>query len=272
MANIYISYNSKDTRIAQAISSRLKTKGHKVTLDVDALIPGQDWRTALMSALESSDAVVAIISENSLSAQYGMTEVGAARALKKILIPIVVGDIPFPLVIQDIFSVRIPEFTEDKTEEAVNQINRAITHPENKNVFIVHGHDEAKKLELKNFLSELGVRPVVLHEQDDLGKTIIEKFEYYASQSVFAFILMTPDDQTSVPSSTEAKWRARQNVIMELGWFMAKLGRNRIVVLHKGIVEVPSDISGVIYLEFRDSVLEAGEKIRQRLRGVSLIP
>jgi predicted nucleotide-binding protein len=59
---------------------------------------------------------------------------------------------------------------------------------------------------------------------------------------------------------------------MELGWFMAKLGRNRIVVLHRGAVEVPSDISGVIYLEFRDSVLEVAEKIRQRLRGVGLIP
>jgi predicted nucleotide-binding protein len=272
MANIYISYNSKDAKIAQSISSRLKAKGHKVILDVDALIPGQDWRTTLMSALESSDAVVALISKNSLSAHYVMTEVGAARALKKNLIPIVIGNIPFPLAIQDIFSIPIPEITEEKTEEAVNQISGAITHPQNKNVFIVHGHDEAKKWELKNFLSELGVRPVVLHEQDDLGKTIIEKFEYYASQSVFGFVLMTPDEQTSVPSSTEAKWRTRQNVIMELGWFMAKLGRNRIVVLHRGAVEVPSDISGVIYLEFRDSVLEVAEKIRQRLRGVGLIP
>jgi predicted nucleotide-binding protein len=166
----------------------------------------------------------------------------------------------------------VPGISEHEPIQAGNQISQAIIPPKNKNVFIVHGHDEAKKWELKNFLTGLHVQPIVLHEQDDLGKTIIEKFEYYASQSAFACILMTPDDQPPVASSAEAKWRARQNVIMELGWFMAKLGRERIVILYKGTLEIPSDIYGVIYLEFRDSVQEVGEKIRQRLQGVGLIP
>jgi predicted nucleotide-binding protein len=169
----------------------------------------------------------------------------------------------------DIAAVRT---SEHEIDQASTQISQAMTYPGNKNVFIVHGHDEAKKWELKNFLTKLGVRPIVLHEQDDLGKVIIEKFEYYASQSAFAFILMTPDDQTTVASSDEAKWRARQNVIMELGWFMAKLGRNRVGVLYKGDLEIPSDIYGLLYLEFRNSVQEVGEKIRQRLQGVGLIP
>jgi predicted nucleotide-binding protein len=140
-------------------------------------------------------------------------------------------------------------------------------------VFIVHGHDEAKKWELKNFLAGLKLDPIILHEQDDLGMTIIEKFEYYASQTTFAFVLLTPDDKAPDEQNTaEFKWRARQNVIMELGWFMAKLGRRRVVIIHKGQVEIPSDILGVLYVSFKDSILEAGERIRKRLKGEGLIP
>jgi predicted nucleotide-binding protein len=141
----------------------------------------------------------------------------------------------------------------------------------NKNVFIVHGHSEAKKLELKEFLGDLHLNPIILHEQNDRGMTIIEKFEYYAPQSSFAFILLTPDDKQDVGVKPEERWRARQNVIMELGWFMAKLGRERVVLVHKGELEIPSDISGVLYFRFNESVLEVGDKIRQRLRGVGLI-
>jgi predicted nucleotide-binding protein len=141
----------------------------------------------------------------------------------------------------------------------------------NKNVFIVHGHDEAKKLELKGFLSELGLRPIILHEQDDMGGTVIEKFEHYAPRCGFAFVLMTPDDKLRTRDSTEAKWRARQNVIMELGWFMARLGRRRVVLLCKGKPEIPSDILGVVQLEFDKSVLEVAHFIRTRLKGAGLI-
>ena len=140
-----------------------------------------------------------------------------------------------------------------------------------KKVFIVHGHDEAKKWELKNYLRELGLEPVILHEQDDLGKTIIEKFEHYAAQCSFAFVLFTPDDPIPESDRIERAWRARQNVIMELGWFMARLGRDRVVILHKGQVEIPSDILGIVYLSFRKDVVEAGEKIRQRLKGAGLL-
>jgi len=143
--------------------------------------------------------------------------------------------------------------------------------PVNKKVFIVHGHDEAKKWELKNFLTELGLEPVVLHEQDDLGKTIIEKFEHYAMQCTFSFVLLTPDDPILEADPEQRAWRSRQNVIMELGWFMARLGREKVVLLHKGKVELPSDILGVLYLAFHKDVTEVGEKIRQRLRGAGLI-
>ena len=99
----------------------------------------------------------------------------------------------------------------------------------------------------------------------------IEKFETYAKQCSFAFILLTPDDPSAKVRGVEGRWRARQNVIMELGWFMARLGRSRVTMLHKGVVEIPSDVSGVLYLSFLSSVLEVSERIRQRLRGCGLI-
>ncbi len=73
-------------------------------------------------------------------------------------------------------------------------------------------------------------------------------------------VLLTPDDKASpAGSSTEEKWRARQNVIMELGWFMARLGRERVLLLHQGSVEIPSDILGVIY--------SAVQRVHHRSRG-----
>jgi predicted nucleotide-binding protein len=141
-----------------------------------------------------------------------------------------------------------------------------------KDVFVVHGHDHAKRSELKDILIRLGLRPIILDEQDDLGMTIIEKFEYYAATCSFGFVLMTPDDMSKGTDRVESQWRARQNVIMELGWFMAHLGRERVIILCKQVeLEIPSDILGVLVLKFNDSVQEVEGRIQQRLRGLELI-
>jgi len=146
-----------------------------------------------------------------------------------------------------------------------------VPSPTNSAVFIVHGHGETATLQLKKLLSDLGLNPIVLKDQDDHGMTIIEKFEYYALTCSFAFVLMTPDDQTVGLSGTKSLWRARQNVIMELGWFMAHLGRNRVVILYYGKLEIPSDILGVVYSEFKTSVIEAADRIELALKRVKLV-
>jgi hypothetical protein len=144
--------------------------------------------------------------------------------------------------------------------------------PSNKDVFIAHGHNDAIRLELKSYLAELGLNPIILSEQNYLGFTIVEKFEYFASACSFAFILMTPDDRAITKSDTYSRWRARQNVIMELGWFMARLGRDRVVILFSGELELPSDILGVVFLEFEEKIDEVADRIYQRLKGVELVP
>jgi len=153
----------------------------------------------------------------------------------------------------------------------VTQDVAGLPSSENLDVFIVHGHDMVRTRELERLIRSLGLRPIVLVDQDDRGMTIVEKFEYYASACTFAFVLMTPDDRTEGGSDIESRFRARQNVIMELGWFMAHLGRQRVVLLHKGEVEIPSDISGVVYIRFDESVYDVEQRIAQRLKGVGLI-
>ena len=141
-----------------------------------------------------------------------------------------------------------------------------------KKVFIVHGHDGAAKLELKNYLQNtLNLpQPIILHEQPSFGRTIMEKFEDYAADANLVFVLLTPDDiWATAQSSNDERRRARQNVIFEMGYFMAKLGRlsGRVVLLYKGVLDLPSDISGVIYIDIANGIDSAGEKIRKELQG-----
>lgn len=116
-------------------------------------------------------------------------------------------------------------------------------------VFVVHGHDEAALQGLARFLEKLGLKAIVLREQPDQGRTIIEKFEDSAAEVGFAVVLLTPDDLGGTVKSGASDPRARQNVVFELGYFAGKLGRGRVCLLRKGEVEIPSDLYGVIYTD-----------------------
>jgi predicted nucleotide-binding protein len=112
-------------------------------------------------------------------------------------------------------------------------------------IFLVHGHDDDAKEMVARFLEKGGPRVIVLHEQPMVGMTIIEKFEYYADDIDFAVVLLTPDD-VGGKSKDKVNPRARQNVILELGYFMAKLGRANVVPLYKENVEIPSELAGIL--------------------------
>jgi predicted nucleotide-binding protein len=115
-------------------------------------------------------------------------------------------------------------------------------------VFIVHGHDGETKVTVARFLEKLLNRePVILHEQPDRGRTIIEKFEDHAAQAACAIVLLTGDDIGGVKGGSSQP-RGRQNVVLELGFFLGKLGRERVLILHESEVELPSDLSGVLYI------------------------
>jgi len=138
--------------------------------------------------------------------------------------------------------------------------------------FIVHGQDEVLLAELKNYIqnSLKWQEPVVLREQPSLGKTIIEKFEEFAGRVDCVFVLLTPDDKGINLATDDDKRRARQNVIFELGFFYAHMGRRsgRIIALQKGPIELPSDIHGIVWIDVSGGIKAAGEEIRREVAHI----
>jgi len=152
--------------------------------------------------------------------------------------------------IQKATSSFIIPFARDFSDYARNQ-SAAMREPpdysSNRNVFVVHGHDEAPREKVARFLTVLGLNPIILHEQANAGKTIPEKLEVFSDVG-YAVVLLTPDDFGRAVSEEKEKPRARQNVILELGFFIGKLGRDRVSALLKNEVEFPSDYLNVGYI------------------------
>ncbi len=145
------------------------------------------------------------------------------------------------------FHIIKEELNDSKTQETKEEES-------NNSIFIVHGQDDATKEKVARFIEKLDLNAVILHEQVSCGMTIIEKFEAYSKKSGFAVALFTPDDIAYPLGQEENKNpRARQNVILEMGFFVGCLGRDRVCVLYKGDVELPSDILGVVYTEIDDT-------------------
>src|ERR1051325_5406376 len=124
-----------------------------------------------------------------------------------------------------------------------------LSETESRKVFIVHGHDEGLKTEVALFLNRLALTPIILHEQTGKGRTIIEKFEAHALVP-YAIVLLTPHDAGG-KEANDLKPRARQNVVLELGYFYGKLRREFVCCLNKG-VEIPSDSMGIEYIPYDD--------------------
>lgn len=112
-------------------------------------------------------------------------------------------------------------------------------------VFIVHGHDEGAREMVARFLERLGFQSIILHEQANKGRTVMEKVETHGEVS-FAVVLLTPDDEGCAKGGTPEP-RARQNVLLELGYFLGRLGREKVCALKRGTVEIPSDFAGVVW-------------------------
>jgi predicted nucleotide-binding protein len=130
-------------------------------------------------------------------------------------------------------------------------------------VFIVHGHDDTMRLEIRQFLERLQLSPIVLQDEANKGQTVLEKLEKHRDESTYAVVLLSPDDEgySKVGGPGTVKPRARQNVILELGMMLGVLGRDRVAVLHRGELELPSDITGLIRIAYSPEHVETA-KIR----------
>jgi predicted nucleotide-binding protein len=123
----------------------------------------------------------------------------------------------------------------------------AAADSQSRRVFIVHGRDGEMREAVARFLTDIGFQPVILHEQPNGGKTVIEKFEAHSEPAGFAIVLLSGDDEGRLKGTEGFTPRARQNVILELGYFVGRLRRSRVCALIRGDLEVPSDIVGVVF-------------------------
>lgn len=138
------------------------------------------------------------------------------------------------------------DLADHKAEQEAHSI--AVSAPAQKlsrRVFVVHGHDEGARETVARYLDQLGFTAVILHEQANKGRTVMEKVEADGDVG-FAVVLLTPDDMGCVKGGTPEP-RARQNVLLELGYFLGRLGREKVCALKRGALEIPSDFAGVVW-------------------------
>ncbi len=146
----------------------------------------------------------------------------------------------------------------DEVEKALGDSVSPIVF--NKKVFVVYGHDTNARTQLEAMLRRWDLEPLILDQLISSGQTIIEKLEEYTSQANFGIVLATPDD-IGFPKNDESKkqYRVRQNVVLELGMLLSRIGRKKVAILLSQAeqMEKPSDIAGLIYIPFKDNVEEA---------------
>lgn len=128
MAKIYISYSQADSDLAIALGDELRSRGHELAIDLSLLTPGTDWREALNTALKTADALVALITRNSLESQFVISEIGAARAFAKssgqmLVLPVIADDIPVPAFISDIQAILAPS---RDIKHIADEVDRAV--------------------------------------------------------------------------------------------------------------------------------------------------
>lgn len=166
-----------------------------------------------------------------------------------------------------------------QSEIIPSPISNYIPTSDPKKIFIVHGHDNSSLGELELFIRRLNLSPYILKNAGESGKTIIEALEQrIVNDSSFGIVLMTPDDvgcseEEYHRDNTNLKFRARQNVILEMGILIGAIGRNKVAILRKGNIENPSDVNGILYISFNNSIIrEAGTSIIKHLKqaGISI--
>jgi predicted nucleotide-binding protein len=145
----------------------------------------------------------------------------------------------------------IYEYWKDDADAESENGEWSATKKATRDLFVVHGRNEACRETVARFLEKLKLHPIILHEQPNKGRTIIEKFVDYSDVS-FAVVLLTADDRGGFSDTPfeKQKPRARQNVILELGFFLGRLGRDRVCALYEDGIEIPSDYDGVLFIPF----------------------
>ena len=176
--------------------------------------------------------------------------------------------------VEHILSNKPTYVTEDTVpitqKDTRNSIQTNGSLSQNKKVFVVYGHDVNARTQLEAMLRRWELEPLILDQLVSGGQTIIEKLEEYTNLANFGIVLATPDD-IGYPKKDETKkrYRVRQNVVLELGMLLAKIGREKVAILLSQAEEMesPSDIQGLLYMPFKDNVEEAKLSLAKEMQN-----
>jgi hypothetical protein len=256
--NISISYQANDFVLFEEVKGASRQIPNVQAYPVDllgSLGPKNVFDPDMLyEELRYPDIAIVILSPEYLADPWFLHELPALFMLERhfnlnIILPVLAGnldDSQIPAYLQDRQAI---DLRGNSHQDGLLQLQEFIKQRLNtrisREVFIVHGHDEVREA-VARFIERLDLDPIILAEQPNSGKTIIEKLEDYQDVA-FALVLLTPDD-VGGKDSANLKHRARQNVILELGFFMGALGRSKVCALYKGSIEMPSDYSGVIFI------------------------
>jgi predicted nucleotide-binding protein len=138
-----------------------------------------------------------------------------------------------------------------------------------KNIFIVFGHDDYAALQMEKIIREFKLNPILLSDQANKGRTLIQKFQDEAKDIAYAFVLFTPDD--NVTNQSKEYQQARPNVIFELGWFCGKIGLENVSIVCKKGTAIPSDLDGIMRIDYESKIEEQYKKIMKELKSSNLI-
>lgn len=202
----------------------------------------KDWKKCVLDLLQSSFVDEGIEKEFEQTGVYRGNAIPMGGGTPKF-----VENLPRAVKYLRVLREDIASSNQDTATE-VDDIAATTGKVDNNRVFVVHGHDDGLKQEVSRTLERLGLEPIILSGQPNGGRTVIEKFEHNSVVG-FSVILMSADDvgRGRLEPEGAVSSRARQNVILELGYFIGKLGRNRVFVIKEPNVSQPSDIHGIVY-------------------------
>lgn len=168
--------------------------------------------------------------------------------------------------VQGKFKDEVKEYIEARATEEQKATN--LTKKISRKVFVVYGHDEDARDELELLLRRWELEPIILDRMPSGGQTIIEKLETYSKDVKYGIILATPDDEGHRKGMPDEKmYRCRQNVVLEMGMLLAKIGRENVAILQKNPSETerPSDIQGLVYIPFEKKISEVSQILAREI-------
>lgn len=316
MADVFLSYVRADHSWAARIADALISAGIDTWYDVQSLLPGQDWYQEISNAFGNAKVIVVLVSEASMKSQSIQIELAAARASETPIIPVVVDRLPGEISVhikdsQLLFikpeafhidvvkliegvsrllvgSTSAPTISEADAKRAsaaiAEELRSGREGARSRSVFVVHGHDAKSLEDVEAFLLSNRVEPIVLTRLSGGDQSLFQRFMRFGREASFAVVILSSDDYGAGRYQYDAdgvgerslQFRARQNVILELGFFYGWLGWENVFVLFKSPESVfpnferPSDLDGVVFVGM-DGWIDWRSALKERLVAANLI-